>query len=136
MDANLERKIEIHRALYSFIDEKTIERILDNSEELYAELFRLWNIKDEDAKEYRELIKELTLEYILKNTDLGDLEKKVQELTTLLSISETKEQFVEYYQKKYQTPVKIIVFEDIEKNPKSMFTINIERALNFNPKES
>ena len=136
MDANLERKIEIHRALYSFIDEKTIERILDNSEELYAELFRLWNIKDEDAKEYRELIKELTLEYILKNTDLGDLEKKIQELTTLLSISETKEQFVEYYQKKYQTPVKIIVFEDIEKNPKSMFTINIERALNFNPKES
>ena len=136
MDANLERKIEIHRALYSFIDEKTIERILDNSEELYAELFRLWNIKDEDAKEYRELIKELTLEYILKNTDLGDLEKKVQELTTLLSISETKEQFVEYYQKKYQTPVKIIVFEDIEKNPKSMFTISIERALNFNPKES
>ena len=136
MDANLERKIEIHRALYSFIDEKTIERILDKSEELYAELFRLWNIKDEDVKEYRELIKELTLEYILKNTDLGDLEKKIQELTTLLSISETKEQFVEYYQKKYQTPVKIIVFEDIEKNPKSMFTINIERALNFNPKES
>ena len=138
MDANtnIEKQIELKRALISSVKETMLQNLVETPE-LYKEIFRLWNISDEvrDIKEHSDLIREIVLEYICKNISAEELTKRINELVTLMSISETKEQFVNFYEKKYHITVNIIKEENIPKKHKSQFTLNIEKALNFNPKE-
>ncbi|MBQ2644763.1 hypothetical protein IJG14_04225 [bacterium] len=82
-------------------------------------------------KDNKELIKEITMEYVYK---YAELKKRIQEVTTLLSISGTKEEFVEYYCRKYKTTVQMITKETVKEMIKSDFTRKIEHALEYKNK--
>ncbi len=63
------------------------------------------------------------------------LKKQIYEVTALMSISNSKEEFDRYFQHKYNSaPVQLeIEFVENSEETKSKFNKNIERALNYNP---
>lgn len=65
------------------------------------------------------------------------LKKQIIEVTTLMSISRTKEQFESLFQQKYNKVVQLeIEFNEIVEEPKlSSFDQSLFKALNYNPKD-
>lgn len=65
------------------------------------------------------------------------MKKQIIEVTTLMSISRTKEQFESLFQQKYNKVVQLeIEFNEIVEEPKlSSFDQSLTKALNYNPKD-
>jgi hypothetical protein len=65
------------------------------------------------------------------------LKKQIIEVTTLMSISKSKEQFNSLFQQKYNKFVQLeLEFnEEIEEPKQSQFDQNLTKALNYNPKD-
>lgn len=66
------------------------------------------------------------------------LKKQIYEVTALMSISKSKEEFDRYFQHKYNsTPIQLeLDFGENIEETKSKFNKNIERALNYNPSQN
>lgn len=72
--------------------------------------------------------------------DIGKehLKKQIHEVTALMSISKSKEQFNAFFQQKYNSaPVQLeLEFNENVEAQKSNFNKNIEKALDYNPNEN
>ena len=63
------------------------------------------------------------------------LKKQIYEVTALMSISKSKEEFDNFFQHKYNSaPIQLeLEFKENIEEQKSEFDKNIEKALNYNP---
>ena len=142
-----DERIELQKILKDCIETDTLMFQLGYTDEFYKELFRLWEtpFNVENIKQRPNFIRKVTLYYLydkkvkdmffdkVTTIDEENLKKRIYELTTLISVSQNKEEFNRFFEYKYNAmPIQLEFMENIEKQ-KSSFNRYIERALNYNP---
>lgn len=137
-----ELHFELERTISRRVDSKLIPYQVSISDDFYEKYTKLWGktFSIEFVIEHRPFYAQLTKNCIYDTLDKVDrqrLTKRLAELEALVDISETKEDFCLYFEKKYMKSLPdFSTYMTQKKKELSEFDKKLWVALHFNPKES
>ena len=141
-NAQTDLHFELERTISRRVDSKLIPYQVSISDSFYEKYTKLWKKKFsvDFVIEHRPFYAQLTKNCIydtLEKVDRKSLSKHLAELEALVDISETKEDFYMYFEKKYTKPLPDFSdYMNRKKKELSEFDKKLWIALHFNPKES